>query len=391
MKVLVVTKDLFPVRNGLSDHTGLVCQLLARHGHQVTVLCEKLEGRPQGAAASQTVMEFAGRRELLKLLVQAAAGRHRPDVVLFQYVPHMWGRAGIAPFAALLPLWLLLRLRLPVVSFLHELHVDWSIRPKQLILALSHRLQLMLIGMASRSLIVTNYKRETSIGKWWGRKVHRLPAGNVSARKADRDRRRKYAWPYITWFGTLSADQRLEPFVQAFCRLAARDRELRLVLVGGFDVECPRMQGIYELAGQHGLRDRIVVCGYVEDDELSDILHGSAANLFINEDGPSGRRGVIAAYLRSGRAVISLKGGETDPEFVHGLNVYFVQDNDTEVLERQLRQVLQDQQLRGTLERGARRLYDRMFSDSSIYTKLHGIFKNTLLTERKNKASRRYL
>ncbi|WP_159882557.1 glycosyltransferase [Paenibacillus puerhi] len=372
-KVLVLTKYYHPIRNGLSDHTVFMEQLLREGSYKVSVICEEAgSGRleEEGGADRASVHVYRGYPELFRVFNRVCRAE-RPDVVLFQYVPHMWGQGGVAPVASLLPLWIGLRYRVPVIAYLHELFVDWSRKPKGFVLALCHRLQLAMIGASSRSLIITNNKRERLLKRGpWTHKVHRIPAGNVSGRKEDHLRKPHYTYPYITWFGTISELQRLDQLVLAFARLAAEQPEIRLVLIGGFDTASPRMEALRKLAAAHGIEDRLVIRGFVDDDELSDTLHGSLANVYVEASGPSGRRGIVAAYLRSGRPIIAINGSETDADFRHRENAYLVPDQDVSALSEAMSRVCADNGLRRSLEQGAKQLYMESYSDKAILHKL---------------------
>ncbi|MCZ8516473.1 glycosyltransferase [Paenibacillus filicis] len=375
MNVLILTRYYSPIRNGLSDHTELMRSLMKQTCSSVTVLCEKTADRSLAIppyAGEQEVYEYAGYRDFLRQLSHIHKSR-KTDVILFQYVPHMWGKAGVAPFAALLPIWIRLLYRIPVISFMHELHYDWSLKPKQFLLALCHHIQLFMIGVFSRFQIVTNHRRENELKRIWSRKVVRIPAGNVSGRKDESLRKTRFPWPYITWFGTLSELQRLEQLCEAFARLADKDKELRLVLVGGFNVHTPRVEALKQFAEAQGFADRLVILGFADDDELSDILHGSLVNVFIESSGPSGRRTVIAAYLRSGRPIVAIDGLETDPDFINGENVLLVPDENEAVFAERICSVTQQEGLRRRLEKGARSLYLRNYSDEAVASHLNEI------------------
>ncbi|CAG7632435.1 glycosyltransferase family 4 protein [Paenibacillus allorhizosphaerae] len=380
MNVLILTKYFSPIRNGLSDHTELIRDLFKQNCSSVTVLCQQTAERSLAKPLNiddQDIFEYVNYPDFIRQLSYICK-RKKPDVVLFQYVPHMWGKAGVAPFAALLPLWIKCVYKVPVVSFMHELHYDWSFKPKQLLLALCHRIQLLLIGGSSRFQIVTNHKREHALKRFWNGKIYRIPAGNVSGRKDDALRTPRYPWPYITWFGTLSELQRLEELVWAFAGLAGKHKELRLVLVGGFNVKASRVAEIKRYAEEQGFAERLVIRGFVDDDELSDILYGSVVNVFVESSGPSGRRTVVAAYLRSGRALVAINGSETDPEFIHGENVLLAGDRDESALAEQIRCVLERDSVRKRLEKGARSLYQQHYSDEALSEKLTDMLSHAL-------------
>lgn len=378
VNVLIITRYFFPVRNGLADHTELLRQLWSASGGKVTVLCEAAGGK-HGPAASAPAEEsrvytYSGRIDMLKTM-SVAIKEQRPDMVLFQYVPHMWGRAGIAPLAAFVPLFVGAFYGIPSAAYLHELFYNWSLHPRKLLPAVFHRLQLVPIALASRMLIVTNAKRERRLKRgFWKHKVYRLPCGNISGRKDAASCGSPYPWPYVTWFGTLSADQRLEELIHAFALVSEKHRELRLVLVGGYDPESQRMQRLASDVRRYGVEHRVLFRGFADESELSDILHGSAANLFVAESGPSGRRSVVAAYCKSGKAVIAFDGFETDPEFIHRENIWLAPVRDSGALADGMLQVIENRELRSRLEKGAHQLYAGHFSDQAILQKLNRVY-----------------
>ncbi|KPV39321.1 glycosyltransferase family 4 protein [Alicyclobacillus ferrooxydans] len=373
-KLMIVTRFFPPTNNGLADHSALLVKCLSKDFDSITVVCEKTEQPVKQSApgCDRTEVDYCCFTNMRKFVsvVDKVIEETRPDVVIFQYVPHMWGRAGIAVLACTLPLRIRLKFAVPVSTYIHELYYDWSLSPKKLLLSVIHRMQLAIIGCGSSALIVTNEHRRRILARLWGAKVFRVPAGNVSARKPDNERSTVYPWPYITWYGTLSDGQQLETLVEAFCRVALRFVSIRLVLVGAFDVSSPTVQALRSMCASHGYESRLVTYGFAEDDKLSDILSGSILNLHANESGPSGRRGVIAAYLRSGRPFISVDGKETDPEFKQAENVLLVPGSDSNALAEAIEAVLTDESLRQRLEQGARELFKKDYSDEAIRSKL---------------------
>jgi glycosyltransferase involved in cell wall biosynthesis len=377
--LLIITKYYSPVQNGLSHHTALLAELLSSYS-AIHIVCE---GRPERTGGDSDtrqpvqVHEYKGQSELFRTVAKVCT-IHRPDVVLFQYVPHMWGKAGFAPAAAVLPLWIRYKLGIPVITYLHELFIDLGLAPKTLLLALCQRIQLLWIGMASQSLIVTNQLRERKLQRIWKDKIARIPAGNVSGRGDGmlRGSLAPFGFPYIVWFGTLSFDQRLDTLIEAYCELASKHRELRLVLVGGFDVQASPIQELLAKAALHQVKDRVIVKGFVQDEELSDILAGSRVNIFLAGSGPSGRRGVVAAYLKSGNPIVAITGHETDPEFLNGENVLLVPDRQAAALRDAIDVLLTDHELHSRLKNGSAALFRSHYSDDSIRSKLCSILFN---------------
>lgn len=369
-----MARDYPPIHNGLADHTALLVHLLKPQFDSITVVCQGIVEQKEKVVqcfADKQVGIFRYRNlvncnEAVMLAIQNLP----PDVIILQYVPHMWGRAGVAPIISLLPIAIQLRYQIPVITFLHEICYDWSMNPKRSLLSLIHRVQLVTLAIGSRILIVTNEQRRRRLSTIWRGKVRRLPAGNVSARNKRVEEPALHAGPYITWYGTLSEGQQLEELIEAFCGVSLEIPTLRLVLVGAFDARARRISDLITRCEERGVSSRLVVEGFVEDGQLSTILSGSIANIHVNISGPSGRRGVIAAYLRSGRPLISVDGPERDPEFIHLTNVLLVPDGSKGKMEEAIRSVYYDAELGRTLGKGGKRLFREEFSDDITRARL---------------------
>jgi glycosyltransferase involved in cell wall biosynthesis len=383
-RVMIITRDYPPIKNGLVDHTSLLIECLMKEYDTLTVVHQSSSGERIAAKQGlRTVDTFTyGKVSDLGTVFNTAIKFARPDVIILQYVPHMWGRAGFAPRVAALPLVMRIRYGIPVLTFLHELHYDWALNPKRAMLGLAHRYQLWLLAATSKALIVTNEYRRSRLARMWPGKVKRIPAGNVSARKALNLRRPAYPWPYITWYGTLSEGQRLEMLVEAYCKISGSIPELRLVLVGAFDTASDRIQCLIRMCEKHDVASRVVIEGFADEDRLCDILSGSVANVHVNCSGPSGRRGVIAAYLKSGRAMIAVDGYERDPEFVHMQNVLLVPDGDESKLSEAIQCIYEDVILRHRLETGGCSLFQEVFSDDAVTQGLVQLISSCIEPER---------
>lgn len=369
--VIIISRYFDPVHNGLGDHTTVTAQYLANQGWKVTVLCQVEDSRSSvsGNGMNLKIREFARDRDLYKVTVQTIK-EMKPDMVLFQYVPHMWGRGGFALRIACMPLYLKLRFKTRIVTFLHELAYDWSKSPKRNLLALVHRVQLVLLAAGSTQFIVTNYHREQWVTKWLRpRMLVRIPAGNVSGRKPNKLRKTILDFPYICWYGTISQDQCLELLVRAFNKLRLEYPKTKLVLLGGFSLDRKQYETVLQTVSCCGERDSIYVRGFVEDSELSDILSGSLVNVFVSRSGPSGRRGVMAAYIRAGKPIIAIDGPETDPEFRHKENIVLVKASANSLLNA-LDQVITDRDYNVRLSNGCYQLYTDYYNDQTVYGRL---------------------
>lgn len=379
-RLIILTRYFLPMENAMAQHTIYVSKLLEGCFDETLILCEKhvLRQVEAGDGGGRTVLEFASVRDLYAILSRLARSGGT-NFIFFQYVPHMWGRGGMALYPSLVPLWMRWRFRVPVVTFLHELKYDLSMHPRILALGVAHRIQLFLISIGSRNLIVTNdvrYRAFKQRRHWTQRdKVSQVPAGCITGRSsggAESDQTQ----PYITWFGTLSEDQRLEELVQAFSDVRRQCAALQLVIIGSMDGQSKRWRALQADVHELGLEDSVVFRGFVRDPDLSALLRGSLANFHMAASGPSGRRSVVAAFLRSGRPMVAIRGYETDPEFIHGFNVYLVQPERTSIGQAIIH-IFSNEAARVQLEAGSRQLYEAAYSDQVIGRKLVNVLLHT--------------
>ncbi|WAH39896.1 glycosyltransferase [Alicyclobacillus fastidiosus] len=375
-RLVIVTKYFPPLENGLAHHSAYLADLLEEFYDEVVIICESNAKQMRDAQLVKgPLIEFHSVWHLYRVLKAICRESSKRTVLIFQYVPHMWGHSGVAILPSILPLWVRFGYRTSVVTFLHELKYDWSLNPKRLLSGLFHRIQLLLIGLGSNRVIVTNdfrYRALTRRWRWFfGNKVSRVPAGCISGRGSHELTDCSPA-PYITWFGTLSEDQKLEKLVSAFYSVSQDIPDLRLVLMGAFDKQALRIQRIQSNIATWKLEDRVLIRGFVEDEELGATLAGSFVNFHMAGSGPSGRRTVVAAYLKSGRPLVAVDGHETDPEFIHGQNVCFVKSEATAIRDVIIK-LWHDPNFRNKLAQGSRRLYAEMYSDERIRQKLQSL------------------
>lgn len=373
-RLIIVTRYFAPVNNGLSHHTVFLASLLQQCYDGIVVVCEKDPHRIIGEGSKAvTVVEFTSVREMFANVAKIVTSGSCRNTVLFQYVPHMWGRGGLAMLPSLFPVWMRIKHRVSVTSFLHELRYDWSFHhPVDFMLGIAHRAQLFLIAHGSSRVIVTNSVRYQALMRkpysQTSDKLFRISVGCVSARNSSM-RSPEHGNPYMTWFGTLSFDQKLEELVQAFCDVGGQCPGLRLLIVGAMDWNDQRVLSVQKYISDAGLEDRIILRGFMEEEELSMTLNDSLVNFHLASSGPSGRRTVVAAYLKAGRPIVAIRGHETDPEFVHGKNVYFVQPVKSSIGEAIVK-LWSSAHIRDELSAGSIDLYESSYADSVVLRRI---------------------
>jgi glycosyltransferase involved in cell wall biosynthesis len=296
-----------------------------------------------------------------------------PDVVSFQYVAHMYGRGGVAPWAALLPLRLRLSTAARVVCTLHELAIPWSARPRRAAQALAQRAQAAVLLLAAHRLLVTNPRYTSTLGRWPGvrARLHQVPVGPsiVPVAWGAEDRAAMRRWlgaergVLLGDLSALSAHKRPDDLVAA---LAALGPHARLALLGGLAHDEFRKASLMARARDLGVEDRIVWTGYLPPERLSLALSALDVYVHTQDIGASTRSTTLATALAHGLPVVAYRGAETAPIFVDRENVLLVSSRAVPDLAAGIRQVLESADLRERLETGAQELYQRYFTWHSI-------------------------
>lgn len=263
----------------------------------------------------------------------------RPDLLHVQEQIHSFHESGAAAGAAA-------SVRAPVVTTLHELHVE---RP-----SVEHTLELI----ARSTAIVTNDRRgfdrcvihagRTPDRSWWSpSNVPPFPPGEEPPRDPDgRD---------LVTFGHISPLKRLDLVYRALEPLHLAGEVASWRIVGPFHPERDR---------HHADLARRLDAPWVHftgdlpdpsDPRLRRMLAQARAMLLPFSDGASLRRGSLHAAWAFGLPVLTTPPDAFEPDIQDGKNCVLVHDDSPEAWRAAVRVVLDDSALEAALRRGARR------------------------------------
>ena len=311
--VIVISDLLPPKRGGLADHTHRLANELAEFG-PVTVL------------TSPGSEESSG-----KFLVRASIGnwsdldwimaelREFPDdsVLLWQYVPHMYGRGGVN--RQLPRFWRdLRRIGQRQVFLAHEIMADLLVpdlfrRPANFWYALNHRRQWKAI-LANADAVPISTGRW--VEEWSARrpdvaKKFSLLASPTSIEPVPVPPDHAAAWRkqhrlptnarIITYFGTLSAAKQLPWVIEAWRAAHTPSNPVALALIGG----APTLRLPDELQKHYR------PLGYLPAEDASRALHAADLLALPFVDGISERRTTLMAGLAHGLPVATTNGHNT--------------------------------------------------------------------------------
>lgn len=310
--VVIVSDLLPPKRGGLADHTKRLATELAAFG-PVFVLTSP------GAESSEKYFVRPSIGDWSDLDWIMGELREFPDdaVLLWQYVPHMYGRGGVN--RNLPRFWRdLRRIGQRQVFLAHEIMADLMVfdvlrRPAHFWYAMNHRRQWKALLAAADSVAI-------STGRWvedWSarrpdvaKKLFLLPSPtSIEPVAVPPDHaatwRARQGLPketkVIAYFGTLSAAKQLPWVIDAWREAHSETTPVALALIGG----APTLQ--LPAALQKYYRP----LGYLPAEEVSQALHAADLLALPFLDGISERRTTLMAGLAHGVAVVTTNGHNT--------------------------------------------------------------------------------
>lgn len=305
---VVIFSDLLPPkRGGLADHTYRLAEYLSAH-HPVTVISSV----GVSTEAPFTVRPVVDDWRDLQMLRAELAGQPTDALLLWQYVPHMYGHGGVNRY---LPRFIreMRRNRRRQVVIAHEIAADYSWHPARFWYAWNHRRQWSQILKHADVVPI-------ACGRWvedWSRRRRsaasklftlpspsNLPLEPVAENHRAQWRREQGLDPstrVLAYFGTLNPSKQLPWILDAWATCHRPENPVAFAVIGA----APPVP----LEGE--MKQYFRPLGHLPAAEASRAL--SAVDLlalpFI--DGVSERRGTIMAGLQHGTPVLSTIGHNT--------------------------------------------------------------------------------
>jgi glycosyltransferase involved in cell wall biosynthesis len=228
----------------------------------------------------------------------------RYDWLAWHYSVFSYGHAGI-PLVARPTARRLAATGVPVVGVLHELAYPFHRSgARGLAFALTQRVALRSVVRSLRAAIVTTDARADWLegARWLPRRpTIALPVcANVAGGRRPEQRR---ARPVVGIVGFASESYLVDPVVAAIA-VAAAD----LLLIGAPGPESAQAERWREASRFAGVADRVSFTGVLDAERYADAIASVDAVVFPDEDGPSSRKGTLAAALAAGRPVVAFDG-----------------------------------------------------------------------------------
>lgn len=300
MKVAILSPAFPPLPGGVSDYTRRFAEALSARGVEVTVIT--------GPGAEGPGVEIAragfglGGVGALEAQIMAIA----PDVVICQYVPHMYERRGMpAGLPALI--WRLGRRGVPVVTMAHELYYGRHEGARFWAPGLWQRLALLPLFAGSRQVVLTVPDRLARMRRCfpaWRDRFSLMPiAANLQAAPPEAAARFRAGLDLpdsalvLLFLGLSHPSKELAALTATLDRLVAAGLQARLLVVGGARLDHPHAINL----------------GFLAEAEASAAIALADLALLPFADGASTRRTSLMNALAAGLPVLSTTGSNTDP------------------------------------------------------------------------------
>jgi glycosyltransferase involved in cell wall biosynthesis len=365
---LLIVSPLFPpAPGGLADHTANLASHLAAHT-RVSVLGSRDAGSAEGLEVHPDIADWSDGESLLEAFARRAPGA----VILWQYVPHMYGRGGVN--AALAKVMGTLRSQGRTQWIIaHEIAAPLTWVPHRLGYALAHRRQW--------KGILANADRIAFSTEAWFRKWSRhspslksrfivlpspsavpvAPATPLNLAEWRRARGIPEGALVLGYFGTLSAAKQFGWVVSAW-RQAQWPHRVALVVIGAKP----------ETRIGAGLDSLYLPLGFVSSREASIALQATDVLALPFIDGVSERRTTFMAGLSHGCAVVTTIGENTGPELRKAGFLRTTHSRHAAKFALAVRELMEDEAERNRLSHEARKAYAAAYDWPVVVKRLLG-------------------
>ena len=396
MRVTVISPVLPPTRWAEADLAHLFAERFTALGHHTTVITSRSQG---GAAPAEldakAIMPDWTWSGLPRLLISVF--RTRPDALFIIYVSPLYGRH---PMVTLVPR--LVRRLLPharIVCYITYpmgsdplMSSSWVARALNWLFGVRGADGLFgtLLTHSHRVLCMSGWQKRTLLEKdpRLTDRIQIVPTSSlVKVREDVADARlagRRHLSlrddeQLIAFLGFFYASKGVQHLLAAFHALIREGRALHLVLIGGRSVYEPDVVDELKERVRHlRLEDRVHWSGdfEVDSDIPSTLLHAADMAVLPFEQGVQLNHSSLSSVLAHSLPVVTtFRAATSDADFVDGHNMLLCPLSDASALASAMARILDNQDLRDRLRRGAHALYAEWYAIDRLDARLDGAIR----------------
>ena len=297
-KIGLLTPEFPPRQNGLSDHSALLHKGLLEN-HSVSLFNKPL---------SQNNYSFFYAFRIFKELNKKGISQ-----LIIQYEPYMYGKRGLnLGFFIGLFLANAINKDIKVLTYIHELYHPFEYNLKTFVIHFIQKFMLFLITYFSKKIITSTYFFKNSLIEhfpWAIDKISTAPVGSNINRPATNSPSSlsDFPRPWLIHFGGDHISKQVDKLISAIKdnNQKINNGQFSLFFIG---LDKQTLQKYTPAPNMHAL-------GYLEEQEVANLLEQSDCALCFFIDGVSLRRGSTLAALKYGLNTFSTKSHKTDPIF----------------------------------------------------------------------------
>lgn len=328
---LIISPKYRPYQDGLSDYVYFFMEQLRLSDRVVNLL----------TSSDNKIKEFAKNRFDIHPIIEHWDGlgplklmkfilTKNPEFILLEYVPQMYGRAGVNFLLPPYVFALRFIFRKKIILMAHELHYPFLGDIKSGILFLFHIWNLFLLTISCNKILTTtnNFKKILKRFPFTNNRVEVLPVGPNIKRVALE--KHVYNQKNLVLFGSLHPSRNTSSVLGQISNYFKNNpaHPFHLDIVGASENEVMTALELIPTDERDKFLSKITIHGKLNESEVASIFMNAYFSLNYYLDGISGRRGSAIAALNLGLPIISNYKSTSDPVFLNQPMILFSEDDD---------------------------------------------------------------
>lgn len=381
---LIISPKYRPYNDGLSDYTFYFLNELRKNKSlNFTLLTSNDEKIKNYVSDDHGIFPNIENWNGLDLLLALRLVRNQdPENILVQYVPTMYGRAGINFFFP----WLLLFFRIfmgkKIILMAHELYYPFEKNGKGAFIFFFHIWNLFLLSLASTHILTTteNFVKILKRFPFNKKKVSQLVVGSNISREKVNSAKTSLDKINLVFFGSLHPSREPGMIFNALNEYFEKEinSKINVVVIGSQKTDITALSDFKDTPSFHW--EKFTFHGKLNEVEVARKLHSCHFSLNYFIDGISARRGSAMAALNLGLPIITNFTERSDSLFLNQKCILMSGDKSND-FKHQLHEQLKIIELMNiseyeNLQSDAFQFYNKNFSWNIIISKYFELTKD---------------